>query len=102
VSRIPTAVNLGFLDRSRYFVEIASQLSLRGWVDPVPNPLLLRKSGSAGNGTKALWICSQELWPRYSDAEIVSFEYSKIDVNFIHALSLILSNKWNFQLFISR
>jgi hypothetical protein len=26
-----------------------SQLYLDGWVDPVPDPLLLRKSGSAGN-----------------------------------------------------
>jgi hypothetical protein len=32
-------------------------------VDPVPDPLLLRKSGSAGNGTRDLWICSQELRP---------------------------------------
>jgi hypothetical protein len=30
-------------------------------VDPVPNPLLLRKSGSAGNRTQNLWICSQKL-----------------------------------------
>jgi hypothetical protein len=26
-------------------------------------PALLRKSGSVGNRTRALWICSQELWP---------------------------------------
>jgi hypothetical protein len=32
-------------------------------VDPVPDPLLLRKSGSAGNRSRDLWICSQELWP---------------------------------------
>jgi hypothetical protein len=32
-------------------------------VDPVPDPLLLRKSGSAGNRTRDLWIYSQELWP---------------------------------------
>jgi hypothetical protein len=30
-------------------------------VDPVPDPLLLRKFGSAGNPTRDLWICSQEL-----------------------------------------
>jgi hypothetical protein len=54
----------GFLDRSRYFfIQIAPQLSSRGWVDPIPDPLLLRKSGSAGNRTRDLWICSQELWP---------------------------------------
>jgi hypothetical protein len=32
-------------------------------VDPVPDPLLLRKSDSAGNPTQDLWICSQKLWP---------------------------------------
>jgi hypothetical protein len=32
-------------------------------VDPVPDPPLLKKSGSAGNRTWDLWICSQELWP---------------------------------------
>jgi hypothetical protein len=32
-------------------------------VDPVPDPLLLRISGSAWNRTRDLWICSEELWP---------------------------------------
>jgi len=32
-------------------------------VDPVPDPLLLRKSGSAGDRTRDLCICSQKLWP---------------------------------------
>jgi hypothetical protein len=41
--------NLGFLDQNRYFFfQVASQLYSRGWVDPVPDPRLLRKSGSAG------------------------------------------------------
>jgi hypothetical protein len=44
---------LGFLDRSCYsFFQIAPQLYSRGWVDPVPEPLLLRKSVSAGNQTR--------------------------------------------------
>jgi hypothetical protein len=38
-------------------------LTSQGWVDPVPGPLLLRKSGSAGNRTWDLCICSQKLWP---------------------------------------
>jgi hypothetical protein len=55
---------LGFLDRSRYFFfQVAPQLYSQGWVDPVPDPLLLRKSGSAGNRTRDLRICSQKLWP---------------------------------------
>jgi hypothetical protein len=44
---------LGFLDRSRYFfLQVFPQLYSRGWVDPVPDPLLLRKSGNAGNRTR--------------------------------------------------
>jgi hypothetical protein len=44
---------LGFLDRSRYlFFQIAPQLYSRGSGDPVPDPLFLRKSGSAGNRTR--------------------------------------------------
>jgi hypothetical protein len=42
---------LGFLDRSRNFFifEIVPQLYSRGWMDPVPEPLFFRNSGSAGN-----------------------------------------------------
>jgi hypothetical protein len=41
---------LGFLDQSRYsFFQVAPQLYSRGRVDLVPEPLLLRKSGSVGN-----------------------------------------------------
>jgi hypothetical protein len=55
---------LGFLYRSHYyFFQVAPQLYSWGWVNPVPHPLLLRKSGSAGNRTQNLWTCSQELWP---------------------------------------
>jgi hypothetical protein len=60
----PTAVNLSFLGRSRYFFfKVAPHLSSRVWDVLVPDPLLLRKSGSAGNRTRELWVCSQELWP---------------------------------------
>jgi hypothetical protein len=48
---------------SYFFIQVALQLSSRGRVDPVPDPLLLRKSGSTGNRTHILWICRQELWP---------------------------------------
>jgi hypothetical protein len=44
---------LGFLGRSRYFFfQVVSQLYSRGRVDPVPDPLLLTKSGSPGNRTR--------------------------------------------------
>jgi hypothetical protein len=50
---------LAFLDRGRYFFfEAAPQFDSRPWVDPVPDPLLHRKSGSAGNRTG---ISGQEL-----------------------------------------
>jgi hypothetical protein len=40
----------GFLERSRYFFfQVAPQLYSRSWVDLAPDPLLLRKSDSAGN-----------------------------------------------------
>jgi hypothetical protein len=47
---------LGFLDRIRYYCfQVAPQLYSRGWVDPVPEPLLPRKCGKAGNRTRAYW-----------------------------------------------
>jgi hypothetical protein len=49
----PYGFNLSFLDRSRYFFfQVALQLHSRGWVDPVPDQLLLRKSDSTGNRTR--------------------------------------------------
>jgi hypothetical protein len=60
---IPMTVNLDFLDTEPlFFPSSSSSLYSQGWVDPVPDPLLHRKSGSAGNRTRDLWICSQELW----------------------------------------
>jgi hypothetical protein len=58
--RIPMAVSKPEPPLSFY---VAPQLSSRSWVNPVPDPLLLRKSGGAGNQTRDLWICSQKLWP---------------------------------------
>jgi hypothetical protein len=44
---------LGLLDWSSYFFfQAAPQLYSRGWVDPLSDPLLLRKSASAGNRTR--------------------------------------------------
>jgi hypothetical protein len=51
--QIPYDRNLTFLYRSRCFVfQVALQLYSRSWVDPVPDILLLRKSGSARNQTR--------------------------------------------------
>jgi hypothetical protein len=49
----PHGLILGFLDQSSYyFFQVAHQLYSRGSVDRVQDPLLLRKSGSAGNRTR--------------------------------------------------
>jgi hypothetical protein len=43
----------GRIDRSHYFsFQVTPQLYSRGWVDSVPDPLLLRKSGITGNRTR--------------------------------------------------
>jgi hypothetical protein len=49
----PHGCVLGFIDRSYYyFLTVVPQLYSRGWVDPVPDSQLPRKSGSAGNWTQ--------------------------------------------------
>jgi hypothetical protein len=54
----PYGRNLGFLGCSRYyFFQVAPQLYSWRWVDPVPGPLLLRRSRSA-ESNQDLWICS--------------------------------------------
>jgi hypothetical protein len=60
----PHGCILSFMDQSHYcFLQVAPQLYPRGWVGPVLDPVLLRKSGSVRNRTRDLWIYSQELWP---------------------------------------
>jgi hypothetical protein len=56
----PTASHISRPEPPLLF-QVVPHLSSRGWVDPVPNPLLLRKSDSAGNWTQNFWVCSQEL-----------------------------------------
>jgi hypothetical protein len=83
--RIPTVVTLGFLDRSRdFFIQVAPKLSSRGWVDPVPNPLLVRKSGRAENRTRELWICSQKLWPLGHRGGPPNISTTKYELDWIH------------------
>jgi hypothetical protein len=43
---------LGFLHRSRYFFQVAPELYSRGWANPVPDRLILGKSGNSGNRTR--------------------------------------------------
>jgi hypothetical protein len=44
------------------FIQVAPQLSSGGWMVPIPDPPLPRKSGRAGNRTRDLWICNNDLW----------------------------------------
>jgi hypothetical protein len=49
----PYGRNLSFLDGSGYFFfQVAPQFHSRDWTDPIPDPLLLRKSGSTRNRTR--------------------------------------------------
>jgi hypothetical protein len=99
LGRIPRS-----LDRSRYvFFQVAPQLHSRGKVDPVPDPLLLRKWGSAGNRARTSgsvarnsdhWICEHavsvricgggrqeptESWKRSEQANVWRCEWIKAD-----------------------
>jgi hypothetical protein len=68
-----TAVS-GLLDRSRYFfLQVAPQLSSRGWVGPVPDPLLVRKSGSAGNRARTSGSVARK--SDHKTTEEVPFQY---------------------------
>jgi hypothetical protein len=57
---------LGFPDRNLYFFfHVALELYSRDWVGPVPNPLLLRKSGSAGNWTRTSGSVARSYTDKY-------------------------------------
>jgi hypothetical protein len=69
---------LRFLYRSRYFsFQIAPQLYSRGWVNPFPNPLLLRKSDSAGNGTRTSGSVARnsDQWTKAYKLSIVRYAF---------------------------
>jgi hypothetical protein len=65
---------LGFLDRSRYyFFQVAPQLYSRGWVDPIPDPLLKlnnkRKETITGL-VEIRWNCTYGLFSAWSIARV--------------------------------
>jgi hypothetical protein len=76
--QIPTAVNLSFLEHSCFFIQVAPQLSSQGSVDPVPDPLLLRKSGRIGNPTRDLYLQPGTLTTRPQRWSIYGNRHSKI------------------------
>jgi hypothetical protein len=76
--RVPTFVYLGFSrPESLLFIEVAPQLSSLCSVDSVPGSLLLRKSDSAGNRIRDLWICSQDVWPLDHRGDEVQHKFQK-------------------------
>jgi hypothetical protein len=93
---------VGFLDRSRYLiVQVTPQLSPRGWVNPVPDPLHSRKSGCAGNRTRDLCICSQKLWPldhRGSRRNAVTNCIKTLQSHQLNWLFTTLSSLWKLNL----
>jgi hypothetical protein len=73
---------LDFLGRSRYlFFQVAPQLYSRGWVDPVPDPLLFRKCGSAGNWTRASGSVARN--SDHQTTEAVNFLLHNILIQFV-------------------
>jgi hypothetical protein len=89
----PHGLILGLLDRSRHSLfQVAPQLYSGGWVDPVSDPLLLRKSGSAGNRTRGLWTCNQKFWPLdhrggHWGRNVLTFKFYNFLVKFLTFLS---------------
>jgi hypothetical protein len=65
--RTHKTVNLGFIDGSSYFfIQVTPQLSLRGWVHPVTNTPLFRKSNGVGNRTRNIRKSNQALQVKWS------------------------------------
>jgi hypothetical protein len=88
----PTTV-ISFLDRSRFFFQVTPQLYSRDCLDPVSDPLLLRKSGNAGNRTRTLGSVARNSDHKITEA--VELRWMPIQfLTFFHQkLSLLGVNK---------
>jgi hypothetical protein len=88
---------LGFLARSRYvFFQVAPQLYSRGWVDPVPDPLLLRKSGSARPGrTRTSGSVAKNSTTRPQRESLGSLYFIIISISFTLVAFLDLAVTWS-------
>jgi hypothetical protein len=84
---------LGFLDRSRcFFFQQAPQLCKRGWVDPVPDSLLHKKSGRAENRSSvwngvhsASWVQLMSYLEEYVAAPVWKTKNTAVGIR--HSLS---------------
>jgi hypothetical protein len=97
---------LGFLDWSHYFFfQKAPQLYSRGRVDPVPDPLLLRKSGSAGNRTRTsgsvVRNCDHETTEEVTETIVcVIFQTRSLPERDIYCCDLIKKLLWEPQILL--
>jgi hypothetical protein len=100
---------LSFLDRSCYFIfQVAPWLYSRGWVDPVPDHLLLRKSGSTWNRTRTsgsltrasfgkthidggAWLLPHIKWKHWWSKKKMTHTFSEELANIIGCLSVGMS-----------
>jgi hypothetical protein len=75
----PYGRTLGFLDRSHYFFfQVVPHLYSRGWVGPVPDPLLLRKSDRTRNRTRTSGSVSRNSDHQTTEAVIFLIQGIKI------------------------
>ena len=63
-------------------------------MDPVPDPLLFRKSGSVGNRTRDLCICSQKLWPLDHRGSV--YDYQSENPNEVNLMEDIGIDEWQY------
>jgi hypothetical protein len=68
--------------RRHCFFQVAPQLYSRGWVDPVPDPLLLRKSDRAGNLTRNSGFVARNS-DRNTTEEAIYFLLHNIYIQFV-------------------
>jgi hypothetical protein len=63
-------------------------------MDPVPDPLLLRKPVSAGESNLDLWICSQELLPLYHRGGPLEMDIPYFSIQALKVCSASSRNSW--------
>jgi hypothetical protein len=103
----PHGRNLDFLDRSRYFfLTTCSSIVLRRLSGPRPDPLLLRKSGSAGNRARISGSVARNSDNWTTEAVCHSRSASIFPVSSIRTLRLVMGiprrNRWLAAIFYSR
>jgi hypothetical protein len=81
------------------FLPSSSSVVLTRLSGPVPDPLLLRTSGSAENVTRDIWICRQELWPLDHRGGLphqlsFTFSYPNVLIGAPFIIVVMLTSEW--------